>query len=75
MKTQTKIKERVSMATKRFYYWSYSESYGWSALGKLSGYETLKELKKDCEFDMSNHKHRILKSELIEEAEQKSSSS
>jgi hypothetical protein len=55
----------------RFYFWEFAGKYGWRQLGVMSGYATLKELKKDCAFYMEKsprtyeNKYTILKATPI----------
>lgn len=37
----------------RFYFWTYSKVYGWRQMGSHNGYESVADIRKDCEHYLS----------------------
>lgn len=59
-----KDKNKIQM---RYYFWDWCLPYGWRQMGSGEGYETLKKLKKECEWHFKNSNNwKILKAEEIE---------
>ena len=46
--------------SKRFYFWEWVPSYGYRQIGRMDGYPSLTELKRDCEWSIKNQKSRGL---------------
>ena len=44
----------------RFYLWIKSKSYGWTPIGNLTGYESVKELQRENEHYFSTQEKRMI---------------
>ena len=65
-----KIEAERTKPKTNFYLWYYCKIYGWRQLGKMNGYDTLKELKADREYQFNLKEgfiQQIMKSEIVEE--------
>ena len=59
-------KENISL----YHFFSFSDYYGWQHLGMVDGYDSIKETKKDQEFNIKDStKWKIMKLELVEEGD------
>ena len=45
----------------RYYFWTYCRSYGWRQMGRIDGYNTIEELKEDCEFYYERKNEEVFK--------------
>ena len=67
-KYQIKMLKENNKIKRKFYIYDWSYSYGWQLMGNYQGYNTIKELKENCKYTITNATNwKILEGAVIEE--------